>query len=118
MSQMRFLKNHPWPSGAIIALVLCAAVFLMWPRRSGDLRAAYYSIRIGMTQEDVERMMGGPGLFSWPEYPLMKRPNECWGNTGFCFHIALDDDRRVRFKAIDYNHDPTIFDRLGNWLRL
>jgi hypothetical protein len=50
----------------IVLLLLGAGAFLLWPQ-DRTTRASWDKIQVGMTEKEVEEILGGPGL-SWEEY--------------------------------------------------
>jgi hypothetical protein len=50
----------------VVLLLIGAGVFFLWPQ-DRTTRASWERIQVGMTEKEVEAILGGPGL-TWDEY--------------------------------------------------
>jgi hypothetical protein len=98
----------------ILCILLLAGLvpFLLIQPTDNPMRTAYYRIRLGMTEQEVDEIVGHrPGVYTYPYYPDMNRPNKQWEQDGFVFFVALDANRRVRWKCVNNNATPTLWER-------
>jgi hypothetical protein len=107
---------------AVLLLGFGAAIFL-WPR-DRITAESWEKIRIGMTSEEVEKILGGPGIKAPFTSQRMKAGPQVpptihfWlGRNGF-IEIEFDNDGRVMDKYFHEIHDSesNIVDRLREWL--
>lgn len=106
------MKRRLALAAALAALVLLAgaAVLLLAPR--DPVAVAASRIRAGMTLDEVEAIMGGPGrpmrslaMYSWPG-------ERCYALVSF------DENGRVRQAGTVRHGEPTLLDRVRAWLGL
>jgi hypothetical protein len=121
-----------WLVGAAVASLAVAAALTLWYidlPEPGSVRARYDSVRLGMTEEEVNRAMGGPpGIYGgvWgPNEALLGWYDESGGYAGMAWYFegrhsvtVFLDEGRVWKKEMDPPH-PTLLDRLkAVWSRI
>lgn len=93
-----------------VAVTLASAItlfcFLSW-ERSPISRSNFERIRIGMKEEDVEAILGGPpGYYGKPKYGtshIGQDKHETWWGNDCAVFVGFDDHRRVVWKSfLDY----------------
>jgi hypothetical protein len=107
----------------VVLFVGFGAALYLWPR-DRITAESYEQIRVGMTEKDVEDILGGPGKkppFTSNGIFVRRGVAETFsfwiGRNGF-IEIEFDNDRRVIDKYFHkvQSSDPISIDRLRDWL--
>ena len=112
-------------AGIVLALTFCVAV-LCDPPGSRITVDAYQQIQVGMTQQQVEGILGGRArnesacLFETLQFSTKRRLDEWWG-PDIVISITFDAQDRVCTKKMethDYGSEqkPTLWDTVRPWL--
>lgn len=83
---------------SVVAVVVCGGWFTVPQRPASVTRIAFEKIRRGMPLEDVEHIVGFPGV----KIPASGEPPlsiYSWSEDGFMIVVLLDDDQLVERKV-------------------
>jgi hypothetical protein len=98
----RFLKRH-WKRVASILLALAVASLLVFWAKTYDSPAvpkirydesAVSAIHTGMTEKEVEALLGGPASSAEPVYELPRGPKYWFADAGI-IQVIFDDNGKV-----------------------
>jgi hypothetical protein len=131
-------RKRLWIAAFFAVLLVAAGVFLLWPP-DRITRASFKKIHVGMTEKEVEALLGGPGIDRKSEdlFPIglglpihiipKKIEVETWITNQDCkkwegrrgtIAIQFDPQGKVSGKLRIMATDRNIWDRLRDWLGL
>ena len=125
------IRKHTWTATVVALVLIIVAAWLLWQRESVTFDM-YQAIRLGMTEAQVEEVMGGPGrspeevyLIEYPvtlsEGHIGRHMGKGWAKIWQSRRNAVDvyytKDGRVGSKGFSDNLPrPTLLDRVIDWI--
>jgi hypothetical protein len=122
-------RKRIWLGTFLILVLLGVGAFFLWPR-DRITPESYEGIKIGMTDKEVESILGGPGITKkwagwtlvpgeivWIDHFLTGQDCNFWESRRCVIALQFDAARTVTGRLlITRSRDRNLWDRLCDWL--